>query len=589
MFDRLERLEKWLGEIQNDLIEIILVHDIQDNKTGLELRRIQEKSQIKVEYIEGFFGNPGDARNAGKCKVTGKWIMFCDGDDRPIISNIMKALEVVPQDKKYLVGGFIKKQKKKSTTYSVSEKNLLDELVLNPGIWRFIFRSDCVNHIEFPNIRMGEDQVFIARLKIKSKEVQICDLNFYEYYIGHPMQLTRDKSAILDLQKSINLIEKEFKETNDSIQRNFLRNMFANQLLTLLKSDFLLGLKCMQVNIRKLEIQECKSVLTLMIKLIKKKIGDKLQMKERRIFIIPYGGLGNQLFQLTAAISIAKECKIEILKGFGNGRETIEGDLEIESYDLPSNVNIDDRRNYFISKLCSYLLSRNLLKNKKTSQKMFISFARLIVTLYFSTVFFQTIRLSILSDIGYDEKFDQKANFILGYFQSPKWFTFDAVEKIKNMRPKIIPKNLKLHLETAARDKPVILHLRLGDYKFEDFGTLNHQYYSEALEKLGIEREVKPIWLFSDEPGEAYTIINQVRKYPDVKVMESYNLNSAQVLELMRSGRDYIIGNSTFGWWGAFLNDSQNKMVIYPNPWFKSGVTPKSIAPENWISLKAWK
>ena len=95
------------------------------------------------------------------------------------------------------------------------------------------------------------------------------------------------------------------------------------------------------------------------------------------------------------------------------------------------------------------------------------------------------------------------------------------------------------------------------------------------------------IWLFSDEFEKALSFIPE--KYLDiVKCVSEAQKSSAATLEIMRFGVGYIIGNSTFSWWGATLSHSLYPKVIAPEPWFKGMREPKDIIPTDWLRIPAW-
>jgi len=64
--------------------------------------------------------------------------------------------------------------------------------------------------------------------------------------------------------------------------------------------------------------------------------------------------------------------------------------------------------------------------------------------------------------------------------------------------------------------------------------------------------------------------------------MENIDNSSASTLEAMRFGRGYVIANSTFSWWGAYLSHTDHAEVIAPDPWFQGMDSPDSLIPRNW-------
>ena len=135
----------------------------------------------------------------------------------------------------------------------------------------------------------------------------------------------------------------------------------------------------------------------------------------------------------------------------------------------------------------------------------------------------------------------------------------------------------------------VSLHIRRGDYVSNPdtnsaLGTCSLEYYRHCIEHIASNVENPHFFLFSDD-------INWVRdnlkiKYPTTVVDgNSADTNYAD-LHLMSNCKHNIIANSSFSWWGAWLNNNPDKIIIAPKIWFaNSPLTPKEIIPENWLKL----
>ena len=191
--------------------------------------------------------------------------------------------------------------------------------------------------------------------------------------------------------------------------------------------------------------------------------------------------------------------------------------------------------------------------------------------------------------VGFDPKFKlNKKGINVSYFQSTKYI--DETKIIDSMRSlKLINPSTKFAsmAKRAKVEAPIVVHIRLGDYKNEDsFGIPSMFYYKTALELLTSRNATRSIWLFSNEPEQALDLIPEVYRQK-IEVVPVEDLSSAETLELMRFGNSYIIGNSSFSWWGATLSYSEDATVICPSPWFKGAPTPNKLIPDRWLQLDA--
>ena len=88
MHGRLDNFKKMVEDISNLSIQLIVVHDIDDDKTGRELQIIL-KNNANIKLIEGKYGSAGGARNAGLELVDSEWIGFWDSDDKPQVKQYL--------------------------------------------------------------------------------------------------------------------------------------------------------------------------------------------------------------------------------------------------------------------------------------------------------------------------------------------------------------------------------------------------------------------------------------------------------------------------------------------------------------------
>ena len=191
------------------------------------------------------------------------------------------------------------------------------------------------------------------------------------------------------------------------------------------------------------------------------------------------------------------------------------------------------------------------------------------------------------SDKVYQEKtfeFDPKVfdikekNFILyGFFQSEKYF-YHVKNKVKNQfafHPYIKGQCMEM---VEQMDNPIALHIRRGDYLINSANhhNLSMEYYENALKEFDDDRQVI---IFSDDPDWCHT----QDLFQGERFLIAENNGPYHDLYLMTQCKDFIIANSTFSWWGAWLADTGD--VIAPNKWFgpnNADKSTKDLYPESW-------
>ena len=163
MHGRLDNFKKMVEDISHHSIQLIVVHDIGDNKTGHELQMILENN-TNTKLIEGNYGSAGDARNAGLELADADWIGFWDSDDKPevkqyldLVAKIKKEQNLVGYGNFLKISALPKKLQKSKNSLNVEGATNSLKLHKNPGIWRWIFASEVLKNARFPNLKLGED------------------------------------------------------------------------------------------------------------------------------------------------------------------------------------------------------------------------------------------------------------------------------------------------------------------------------------------------------------------------------------------------------------------------------------------------
>jgi hypothetical protein len=115
-------------------------------------------------------------------------------------------------------------------------------------------------------------------------------------------------------------------------------------------------------------------------------------------------------------------------------------------------------------------------------------------------------------------------------------------------------------------------------------GILGEGYYRKAMEIVDRAYSANPVWVFSDEVSEARKILDWLPS-ERVKYIAEVDGQSAASLMAMRLGCAFVIANSTFSWWGAFLSEHENPLVVAPEPWFIGQKDPSLLIPSSWIRI----
>lgn len=301
----------------------------------------------------------------------------------------------------------------------------------------------------------------------------------------------------------------------------------------------------------------------------------------KTVFLVPYGGLGNQLFQLAAALSVSNGGSVNVLRYWGFARENSNHELEIQSFRWGERINyLYSPKLGNKSKRLLNLLLRLGAENKK---RKFLVLLEFLASTYFSRRLWSLVKVQVNRGLGFSDIRGNGSKLILGYFQSDIYVK-RVVTEMQETRLVRISSAAQILMEDIKGKKVLIVHVRRGDYLDQPFGVLDNEYYEKAMNEF--KKDVfDEIWVFSDDVVSAKQLL-ALKGLPHTKYLEGSGLSSAEIMEIMRHGSGFIIANSSFSWWSAQLKYHPEAKVVCPSPWFKYIDSPEEILDKEWVPIQ---
>lgn len=181
--------------------------------------------------------------------------------------------------------------------------------------------------------------------------------------------------------------------------------------------------------------------------------------------------------------------------------------------------------------------------------------------------------------------------YLSGYWQSPKYF--DVVESLIHdeftFHRKLDYENLGIESQIRGVNA-VSIHIRRTDFQNlvsnSIHGICSLEYYGEAVKFISTKLANPHFFVFSDDINWAKENLNL--PYQCTFISGNSGSKSYIDMQLMSACKHNIIANSSFSWWGAWLNDNPEKIVIAPKNWFANKHLNNQTAdliPDTWVRL----
>lgn len=280
------------------------------------------------------------------------------------------------------------------------------------------------------------------------------------------------------------------------------------------------------------------------------------------------GGLGNQMFQWAMARMLEESGDMEAFFDMSYFRKRYARPYELGIFNLEANFVEDFWTKFRLNLIWSF--------------RAFLHFERVLGITLFAEKQFNF-------DSGIHKV--RKNTYIEGFFQSELYFKMIEEQLRKDFQFKTMPSEQNSKVMHAIKTtNSVSLHIRRGDYvqkkRYQNlYANCSLDYYKRGVEHIAKTVEEPTLFIFSDDI--AWVKKNLRLPYKCVYISHNTGAKSFEDMRLMSLCKHNVIANSSFSWWGAWLNNKPEKIVIAPQKWFNDDdIIQTDVIPSTWTRLE---
>lgn len=578
-------------------LEILLVDD--GSTDGSEqICDEYAKKDSRIRAIHKKNGGPSEARNIAIEQAKGEYIAFVDGDDwidKDMYENMYLAIRKANADLavcayKEVSVNHVADSTNDTILYFDKDEALEsfikeeEDVCIQNAAWNKLFKKELLKELRFPVGKLYEEIVFTTKLLHNAEKVVYLNQGYYNYVvdrIGSIMNAGVNARIFTD-QIPLYFEKRKYLQSIDREDLVNIHNFYFYKRLLLhyleLQKNRPGNYKkyCKQIrNIIKAEAEYIPGAYETEIS----SRNDALKMKIFRVspkgyyyftilnekYLIPQkqirnaqseplvviqlsGGMGNQMFQYALYLhlkALGKNVKIDDKTeyvGRGNARP-IRLSVFDAKYTTPTETEM----------LCltdSYVDIISKIRRKMTGRK--------------------TAEYMEKSQLFDEEVLKKDRAYLVGCWQSEKYFA-DIKEEV---RKAFTFKELKLselmqeYEKQMQETNSVSLHIRRGDYlEVSDVygGICTPGYYEKAMKQMEEWHPDCHFFVFTND----VEWVKENYKQDNLTIVEGNDEDAGYIdMYLMTRCKHYILANSSFSWWGCYLNPSKDKKVIAPSKWF---------------------
>jgi len=290
------------------------------------------------------------------------------------------------------------------------------------------------------------------------------------------------------------------------------------------------------------------------------------------LIVIMQGGLGNQLFIYATAVRLARINNLKLVIDTASG---FRNDHKYQRLYRLSALNINECLSEDIN-LVPLSRGKISLYRKLSSFKFFKE------------------KYIFQSNMNYDASL-MKRNlkgrvYLDGYWQSEKYFVEIKEELLKSLTFSGVFSSYEKNLiQKIKNKKSLALHYRFFESPNNSNGNnVDNSYYINAIQYLKSKVDFNHVAIFAENPSLISNL--EILKDYDVDIISTKNRPNNDIIDMqiMRHCNYFIIPNSTYSWWGAWLSSSPKKIVITPKMFKDWGISWwgfNGLIPKNWVKI----
>jgi len=284
------------------------------------------------------------------------------------------------------------------------------------------------------------------------------------------------------------------------------------------------------------------------------------------------GGLGNQMFQYAIGKALALESNQALKLDVTSFKDYVLRNYELNVFNIDCKIATEEEIKMLKYRKPNFFEKLHMLIRKKSPPCS--SFCRKEKYYYFDS-----------------EVLNRNENtYLFGYWQSEKYFLEykDILMKEFTLKNNISTQSSK-YQKLITSQTSISLHIRRGDYITNKHtntyhGTTSLSYYKKAVMIIKEKLDNPYFFMFSDDMDWVKNNFDFIENGIFVELPQ--NIPDYEEMYLMSICKHNIIANSSFSWWGAWLNQNPEKIIIAPKKWFNdSSIDTKDLIPDTWLRI----
>ena len=276
------------------------------------------------------------------------------------------------------------------------------------------------------------------------------------------------------------------------------------------------------------------------------------------------GGLGNQLFQYAAGLSLSLRHQTQLKTAVQFKNADTSRSLGLSHF----NLNLIEASQEEVSQLYSGSAIDRAIQS--------------ILPAQFKHVYKE-------KHFAYQSGFEKLGSkvYLKGYWQSELYFS-SITEQVKTtftLKPEYYS-SIQSLINEINTSESVSIHVRKGDYLLHPYSdyyaSLESAYYNNALAALQENLPQLKLYVFTDDPK--WVKENLALPIPYTLISGVQTTSMYEDFQAMLTCKYHIIANSSFSWWTAWLSARDGKKVVAPKEWFKNGPSDTAdLIPKSWL------